>query len=112
MLNKLHDTALLGAAYLTGGFPLAIKIGLQVGLCFGSTEPWQNRPNAMPEVTDQRTGRDLAELEQRLGYSFNYPQLLLSSVTHPSYCALEISPYQRLEFLGDGESSIYSPPRT
>jgi len=59
----------------------------------------------MPNDNGQRIGRDLARLEEKLGYTFNYPQLLLSSVTHPSYCGLETSPYQRLEFLGDGTSS-------
>jgi dsRNA-specific ribonuclease len=57
----------------------------------------------MPAHTGQRMGRDLARLEERLNYTFEYPQLLLSSVTHPSYCGLETSPYQRLEFLGDGK---------
>ena len=61
----------------------------------------------MPLDTNQRIGLDLARLEEKLGYSFNYPQLLLSSVTHPSYCTTDISPYQRLEFLGDGESSTH-----
>jgi endoribonuclease Dicer len=98
--------ALLGAAYLSGGFPLALQIGQQVGLCFGSTEPWHERVGAMPNNNGQRIGRDLARLEEKLGYTFNYPQLLLSSVTHPSYCGLETSPYQRLEFLGDGTSSL------
>lgn len=106
-----HMLALLGAAYLSGGFPTALKIGQDIGLCFGSTEPWQERHGAMPLDTNQRIGPDLARLEERLGYSFNYPQLLLSSVTHPSYCGLEISPYQRLEFLGDGESPLQARSR-
>ena len=61
----------------------------------------------MPNNNGQRIGRDLARLEEKLGYTFNYPQLLLSSVTHPSYCGLETSPYQRLESLGDGTSSLH-----
>jgi len=46
----------------------------------------------------------LAALQQRLAYTFRDPQLLLRSVTHPSYLhehPEEIENNQRLEFLGD-----------
>lgn len=56
----------------------------------------------MPVHNGRKLSPNLMLLEDKLGYTFNYPHLLLSAVTHPSYCGLETSPYQRLEFLGDG----------
>ena len=45
----------------------------------------------------------LAILEDRIGYFFNDKQLLLRSLTHPSYLAIDTNAAhnQRLEFLGD-----------
>ena len=44
----------------------------------------------------------LASLEDRLGYSFSDPSLLIEALTHTSYSAEHSSPsYERLEFLGD-----------
>jgi ribonuclease-3 len=44
----------------------------------------------------------LASLEDRLGYTFSDPSLLVESLTHTSFSAEHASPsYERLEFLGD-----------
>lgn len=48
--------------------------------------------------------RDMAaQMEKKHSYHFNYPRLLRSAFTHPSYSSLneQIPSYQRLEFLGD-----------
>lgn len=47
---------------------------------------------------------DLAQkVKEKLGYNFNYPRLLMSAFTHPSYPSAwaKVPCYQRLEFLGD-----------
>ena len=44
----------------------------------------------------------LAALEDRLGYTFSDPSLLVEALTHSSYSAEHAAPsYERLEFLGD-----------
>jgi len=44
----------------------------------------------------------LATLEDRLGYTFSDPSLLVEAVTHTSFSAEHAAPsYERLEFLGD-----------
>jgi len=52
-------------------------------------------------MTDQDEG--LAELESRIAYCFNDKQLLVRSLTHPSYLTVDPTSRhnQRLEFLGD-----------
>lgn len=57
----------------------------------------------------QTAAADAAELdlvrqvEEKVGYRFNYPKLLRSAFTHPSYPPswAKVPCYQRLEFLGD-----------
>jgi ribonuclease-3 len=44
----------------------------------------------------------LASLEDRLGYTFSDPSLMVEALTHTSFTAEHASPsYERLEFLGD-----------
>lgn len=46
--------------------------------------------------------KNLEELQQRLGYNFNNPELLLQSLTHKSYAGEHgLKNYEILEFLGD-----------
>lgn len=46
--------------------------------------------------------KSLADLEDRLGYHFSDPSLLVEAVTHTSFSAENEAPsYERLEFLGD-----------
>lgn len=42
------------------------------------------------------------QIEQKMGYHFNYPRVLMSAFVHPSLPSFGGIPcYQRLEFLGD-----------
>ncbi|CAM6106501.1 unnamed protein product [Calypogeia fissa] len=45
-------------------------------------------------------GKDLSELENILGYSFQNKSILVEALTHPSF-QVPFGNYQRLEFLGD-----------
>ncbi|KAK8028243.1 hypothetical protein PG991_005299 [Apiospora marii] len=106
--------ALIGAAYLTtydqGDFDMAVK---------AVTKFTGNEQHTMAKFDDFLAGFVVPEwqkasptavhvhlagqIEQRLGYRFQYPRLLRSAFTHPSYSYMyeNIPHYQRLEFLGD-----------
>lgn len=44
----------------------------------------------------------LRTCQEKIGYTFNHPHLLLQALTHPSYVGESaLTSYQRLEFLGD-----------
>ena len=48
------------------------------------------------------SSKSLEELQQRLGYSFNNPELLIQALTHKSYAGEHgLKSYETLEFLGD-----------
>ena len=57
------------------------------------------------QITESSAAQiDLAkQIEESMGYRFEYPRLLRSAFSHPSYpfCYEKIPSYQRLEFLGD-----------
>ena len=90
----------LGAAFLSGGIPTALRAGVALGLSFGGPVPWQlrygwrlKRVNVSPLFTS---------LTERLGYEFKCGNLLIEAVSHPSFQYTSLPSYQRLEFLGDG----------
>ncbi|KDR81905.1 hypothetical protein GALMADRAFT_59401 [Galerina marginata CBS 339.88] len=91
--------AILGAAFLAGGIPLALQTGTALQLEFGGPLPWFMRYHQNTEPT--RITPLFVGLEKRLGYKFRYNHLLLESLTHPSFTNSEGPSYQRLEFLGD-----------
>ncbi|KAI1325782.1 hypothetical protein F5Y16DRAFT_411279 [Xylariaceae sp. FL0255] len=106
--------ALIGAAYMTtyneNNFDLAIQ----------AVTKFVNHPDhrmttwpdyyAAYKIPEWQSGAstavqlDLArQIEEKMGYKFQYPRLLRSAFTHPSYGSMyeKIPHYQRLEFLGD-----------
>jgi endoribonuclease Dicer len=94
--------ATLGASFLTGGVPMALRTGHALGLSFGEPYPWSLRYGRIPEGA--RAPPLLDTLQEKLGYIFHHSNLLLEAVTHPSFAISSLDPsYQRLEFLGDGK---------
>ena len=92
----------LGAAFLSGGIPTALRAGVALGLSFGGPIHWPlrygwriKRVNVSPLFTS---------LTERLGYEFKCGNLLIEAVSHPSFQYTSLPSYQRLEFLGDGKS--------
>ncbi|KAI1505214.1 RNase3 domain-containing protein [Biscogniauxia marginata] len=106
--------ALIGASYMTtyeqGDFDMAIQ----------AVTKFVNHPNhTMMKYSDYYAGYSIPEwqaaeatavqhelvrqIEEKLGYKFNFPRLLRSAFMHPSYGTIyeRIPNYQRLEFLGD-----------
>lgn len=94
--------SLIGASYVTGGFPLA-------STCIRTLlpdEPWIPIPQATATLfaaapSDTRI-HTFPVLEKLIGYNFTKKMLLLDALTHVSYTGpLANCSYERLEFLGD-----------
>lgn len=98
--------ATLGASFLTGGIPMALRTGEALGLAFGGSQPWSLRYGREPEASS--VSALFESLQESLGYTFHQGSLLVEAVTHPSFASSSIgSSYQRLEFLGDGEMLVH-----
>lgn len=95
--------ALLGAAYLTGGFDAVLQTGSALGLCFGGPEPWYEHYALTSDVLEAPVGPALLPLETLLGYKFKHGQLLMQALTHRSFVGGSTHCQEREEFLGDGE---------
>lgn len=95
--------ALLGAAYLSGGFKAVLETGHVLGLCFGGPVPWHERYKLSENIRQLPVGRSLAPLEVQLGYKFQHGQLLMQAVTHRSFGGASTYCQEREEFLGDGK---------
>ncbi|KAJ3566679.1 hypothetical protein NP233_g6850 [Leucocoprinus birnbaumii] len=92
--------ALLGASFVAGGIPMALRTGTALGLSFGGIHPWMERVRKF-DGGGRGTPSLIVNLEKELGYTFENPELLVEAVTHPSFELSTTSSYQRLEFLGD-----------
>ena len=71
--------------------------------CSAAAGSPRRTPDAAMEAVARPRRRTLRELEERLGYAFANPALLLDALTHPSYAHErgEGAGNERLEFLGD-----------
>ncbi|PVH94346.1 P-loop containing nucleoside triphosphate hydrolase protein [Periconia macrospinosa] len=94
--------SLIGASYITGGFPMALS-------CVRAllpSEPWTSLPVASAMLFDAApsdlTITSLSNIETLISYTFTKKPLLLQALTHPDYQGpVESGTYERLEFLGD-----------
>ncbi|KAL3472099.1 hypothetical protein BJX99DRAFT_266234 [Aspergillus californicus] len=106
--------ALIGASLLSDGsdsrFDMAVKaVTILVDHEDHNASCWKDYISVytIPAYqTQTATGfeKELARLvEEKVGYQFNYPRLLHSACTHPSFPSAwaTVPCYQRLEFLGD-----------
>ncbi len=82
--------ALLGASYLSGGLPSAIKLGAQFRLRTGSLDMWNQQAVVRTGVPNAGS-HALQGLQDVLGYRFKSIALLVESLTHPSFPILETS---------------------
>ena len=95
--------ALIGAAYLHGGFAMGVECMkvFDLGL---SWSPLTECIDAMySRVTDlARYPTQIAVVESILGYTFHRKAIAVEALTHASYQSdLETISYERMEFLGD-----------
>jgi endoribonuclease Dicer len=95
--------ALLGAAWLSGGVSAALQVGTRLDLCFGGEDAWSERYRHNEALVESNSPSPM--VEEVLGYRFKDKRLLVEALTHPSFAKGGAS-YQRLEFLGDGESRL------
>lgn len=95
--------SLIGASYITGGFPKAFT-------CIRTLLPledWTPLPTAndtlFSNAPDDFTPSNLSTLERLIGHSFTKKFLMLEALTHGSYTGplTSVRSYERLEFLGD-----------
>ncbi|KAG1732456.1 uncharacterized protein EDB91DRAFT_1152051 [Suillus paluster] len=98
--------ALIGAAYLHGGFNLGIECTRIFGLGIDARSGWQslevyiNRALSLVETAESPT--QMTDVELMLGYTFTHKLLLVEAITHASYqFDLRTVSYERMEFLGD-----------
>lgn len=95
--------ATLGAAFFTGGIEMALQAGDALGMSVGGAIPWSLRFSRPPEPSP--VPPLFSNLQADMGYEFYRGELLIEAATHPSFAtSAGASSYQRLEFLGDGES--------
>jgi hypothetical protein len=78
----LVRAAVLGAAYLTGGIALALDIGHEFRLRMGDREQWNRKDD---DHSMEAVPRMLLDLQDRLGYEFRSPRLLVEALTHASF---------------------------
>ncbi|KAH9820255.1 hypothetical protein DFH28DRAFT_1218697 [Melampsora americana] len=98
--------ALLGAGFLSGGIQTALKIGTELDLCFGGITPWNERsckPIDKPNhnAASSQWTKSHTVLQQKIGYKFKEPLLLLQALTHRSAGSFLTNCYEREEWLGD-----------
>ena len=95
----------LGAAFLSGGIPTALRAGVALGLSFGGSIPWPLRYGW--KIERVKVSPLFTALTERLGYEFKCGNLLIEAVSHPSFQYTSLPSYQRLEFLGDGKRAHF-----
>lgn len=103
--------ALIGAAYVDGGFEKALKC-MEVLL---PTETWRDPEVCLDILVEglSSTGYKNRELlESLIGYQFNHPALLVEAITHVSYRYNRTGlSYERMEFFGDSVLDMLVTPQ-
>jgi dsRNA-specific ribonuclease len=98
--------ALLGAAYLDGGFPKSFSfLRILIPEVKWLPLPQQNETlfsSVSSSGPSSSIPPNLAHLQSIIGHDFGNKTILLEAITHPSHISSPPTPsYQRLEFLGD-----------
>ena len=84
-----------GAALLTGGVEMALRMSDALGMSVGGLILWSVRYSRPPEALP--IPPLFADLQADMGYEFHPGQLLIEVVTHPSFATSASASYQRLE---------------
>ncbi|EAU81005.1 hypothetical protein CC1G_03181 [Coprinopsis cinerea okayama7 len=113
--------SLIGAAYISGGFPL----GYECAKFFDLGLKWAPLPTRVDQILSRVQPEDdipippqLADVEHMLGYTFKRKILLIEALTHASYREhINTISYERMEFIGDSildmvvTDMLYRAPR-
>jgi dsRNA-specific ribonuclease len=95
--------ALIGAAYVYGGF----SMGIECMMTFDLGLPWCPLPECIDTMYSRITDfkhypTQIGVVERILGYTFRRKAIAVEALTHASYQSdLETVSYERMEFLGD-----------
>lgn len=94
--------ALIGVAYVEGGYEKALKCIQAFGLQMNWKSIRTRTDSLLAKAASSPTVNIpyLRDLEELIGYKFKHQALLVEAITHPS-CESLFPSYQRLEFLGD-----------
>ncbi|KAK0212596.1 hypothetical protein DFS33DRAFT_1248292 [Desarmillaria ectypa] len=97
--------SIIGAAYLTGGKDLALRVTKDLGVPLSRVEQWPDfgRTAMAPSssVTAKLKPGTLQAIEDVLGHKFKRPYLLAQALTHITHQGFQTSCYERFEFVGD-----------
>ncbi|KAK0195664.1 hypothetical protein F5146DRAFT_1026528 [Armillaria mellea] len=97
--------SIIGAAYLTGGKDVALRVTKDLGVCLPKVEQWSDfgRTAMAPSsrVTAKLKPGTLQAIEGVLGHKFKRPYLLAQALTHITHQGFQTSCYERFEFVGD-----------
>ena len=103
--------ALIGAAYIDGGWTKAQKC---IEIFFPSTTNTLivDQPSLAPTVDEVRPFPPLAKLEELIGYRFTNQFFLIEALTHASFTLQpDARSYERLEYIGDAILDYIITPR-
>ncbi|KAI5124869.1 hypothetical protein M0805_007301 [Coniferiporia weirii] len=97
--------AVIGAAYVTGGREVALKVTKALNVPVPHVDRWSDFGRKAlappPEVTARLKTGSIEAVESIIGHKFNHPHLLAQALTHASIHGNEMTSYERLEFIGD-----------
>ncbi|KAG7449599.1 ribonuclease III [Guyanagaster necrorhizus] len=97
--------SIIGAAYLTGGKDVALRVTKDLGISLPRVEQWSDfgRTAMAPssKVTAKLKPGTLQAIESALGCKFKRPYLLAQALTHITHQGFQASCYERFEFVGD-----------
>ncbi|KAK0473131.1 hypothetical protein EDD18DRAFT_1197346 [Armillaria luteobubalina] len=97
--------SIIGAAYLTGGKDVALRVTKDLGIFLPRIEQWSDlgRTAMAPSsrVTTKLKPGTLQAIESVLGHKFKRPYLLAQALTHITHQGFQTSCYERFEFVGD-----------
>ncbi|KAG2030530.1 hypothetical protein BDR03DRAFT_1034923 [Suillus americanus] len=98
--------AIIGAAFLHGGYNLGIECTRLFDLGIDPKAGWQPLEvyieKALSCVETAEVPTPMTDIERMLGYTFTHKLLLVEAITHASYqFDVRTVSYERMEFLGD-----------
>ncbi|KAK0461022.1 uncharacterized protein EV420DRAFT_1529795 [Desarmillaria tabescens] len=97
--------SIIGAAYLTGGKDVALRVTKDLGVPLLRVEQWSDfgRTAMAPSssVTAKLKPGTLQAIEEILEHKFKRPYLLAQALTHITHQGFQTSCYERFEFVGD-----------
>ncbi|GJJ07506.1 hypothetical protein Clacol_001708 [Clathrus columnatus] len=97
--------AIIGAAYITSGREVALKVAKALNVPVPHIDRWTDFARKTlappPEAFAPLKSGTVEHIEKAIGHPFRRPHLLAQALTHASIQGHETTSYERLEFIGD-----------